>query len=81
MPEKHDANESFTIVEQRTAFGNLNIGVSFDVHRSRAQEIRSRHAHYEDWTRSQSGEESSLLRTVFAAFGDNIAHLRQEEKS
>ena len=33
MPEKHDANESFTIIEQRTAFGNLNIGVSFVVHR------------------------------------------------
>ena len=29
MPERHDANESFTIVEQCTAFSNLNIGVSF----------------------------------------------------
>ena len=33
MPEKHDANESVTIIEQRTAFGNLNIGVSFVLRR------------------------------------------------
>ena len=33
MPEKHDVNESVTIVEQCTAFGNLNIGVSFVLHR------------------------------------------------
>ena len=33
MPERHDANESFTIIEQCTAFGNLNIGVSFVVRR------------------------------------------------
>ena len=33
MPEKHDANESVTVIEQCTAFGNLNIGVSFVVHR------------------------------------------------
>ena len=32
--ERHDANESFTIIEQCTAFGNLNIGVSFVVHRT-----------------------------------------------
>ena len=33
MPEKHDANESATIIEQCTAFGNLNIGDSFVLHR------------------------------------------------
>ena len=33
MPEQHDANESVTVIEQCTAFGNLNIGVSFVVHR------------------------------------------------
>ena len=33
MPERHDANESFTIIEQCAAFGILNIGVSFVVHR------------------------------------------------
>ena len=33
MPERHDANGSFTIIEQCTAFGNLNIGVSFVVRR------------------------------------------------
>ena len=41
-----------------------------------ARELRSRHARYEVWTRSQSGEESILLGTVFAAFGDNLAHFR-----
>ena len=33
MPERYDANESFTIIEKRIAFGNLNIGVSFVAHR------------------------------------------------
>ena len=33
MPEKHDANKSVIIIEQCTAFGNLNIGVSFVLHR------------------------------------------------
>ena len=33
MPEKHDVNESVTIIEQCTAFGNLNIGVSFVLRR------------------------------------------------
>ena len=33
MPEKHDVNESVTIIEQCTAFGNLNIRVSFVMHR------------------------------------------------
>ena len=33
MPERHDANESFTMIEQCTAFGKLNIGVGFVVHR------------------------------------------------
>ena len=33
MPEKHDVNESITIIEQRTAFGNLNFGVSFVLRR------------------------------------------------
>ena len=34
MPEKHDANKSVTVIEQCTAFGNLNIGVSFTARRS-----------------------------------------------
>ena len=33
MPEKHDVNESVTIVERCAAFGNLNIGVSFVLRR------------------------------------------------
>ena len=33
MPEKHDVHESITIIEQRTAFSNLHIGVSFVLHR------------------------------------------------
>ena len=33
MPEKHDVNESVTTIEQCTAFGNLNIGVSFALRR------------------------------------------------
>ena len=33
MPERHDANESYTIIEQCTAFSNLRIGVSFVAHR------------------------------------------------
>ena len=33
MPEKHDENKSVTIIEQCTAFGNLNIGVSFVLRR------------------------------------------------
>ena len=31
MPERYDANESYTIIEQCTAFGNLNIGISLVV--------------------------------------------------
>ena len=33
MPQKHDVNESITIIEQCTAFSNLNIRVSFVLHR------------------------------------------------
>ena len=33
MPERHDVNDSVTIIEQCTAFGNLNIGINFVVHK------------------------------------------------
>ena len=65
MRERHDAKESCTIIEQYTAFGNLNIGVSFVVRRKSGVVMPA-----EVWTRSQSGEESILLGTVSAAFGE-----------
>ena len=77
MPEKHGVNESITIIEQCTAFGNLNIGVSFVLHRKSGVVMPTT----KFWTRSQSGEERILLGTVFAASGGNVAHLRREEKS
>ena len=70
MPFRHDANESFTIIEQRTAFGNLNIGVSFVARRKSGVVMPTTKF-------GQSGEESVLLGTVFAAF----AHFRREAKS
>ena len=69
MPDRHDANESYTIIEQCTAFGNLNIGVSFVVRRKSGVVVPATKF-------GQSGEESILLGTVSAAVGDNLAHFR-----
>ena len=76
MPEKHDVNESITVIEQCTAFGNFNIGISFGfvMHRKSGVVMPT----------TKFGPEvkaGRILGTVFAAFGDNIAHLRREEKS
>ena len=77
MPEKHDVNESVTTIEQRAAFGNLNIlGLALC-----CAENRNPHAHHKVWTGSESGEERIILGTVLAAFGVDVAHLRREENS
>ena len=75
MPEKHDVNKSITIIGQRTAFGNLNIGVSFVLHAKSGVVMPMTKFGPEVKAGKSASYWARYLRHLV------ISHLRQEEKS